>query len=136
MDRETMLKKLKAGLDPIDISIEKWIDIKIGMDIYKKDFYEFTSDNTTCALCEKYYNHGSLFHNRCTDCPLQLIGERCEYNLLSAWRKACIKEDPQIMIDALFKAKEYMKKHQTDEDVILNDFFQNFAVFMIQTAKF
>jgi len=56
MNRTEMLKRLEAGEDPLDLSIEKWEDI----------YYRGTYDEGTfnCALCEIF------FSNCCAECVI------------------------------------------------------------------
>lgn len=46
MNREEMLKRLKAGEDPLELSIQKWKDITNGKGV--------DNGGENCALCEKY----------------------------------------------------------------------------------
>ena len=91
MDRETMLKRLKAGYDPIDIAIEKWMDIK-----ETNDWKNTGLDN--CALCEVYHSNP-----KCKGCPLKFCDVDTVYGLTLENR------DAQIMIDALQKIKKERK---------------------------
>lgn len=50
MKRSDMLRRLKAGEDPLKLTIEKWEDIVKGRG---------RNDGTwNCALCEVYYRNG------------------------------------------------------------------------------
>lgn len=55
--RAEMLRLLKEGKDPLDLSIQKWQDIVDGKG---KD-----TGRMDCALCELYFDDG------CYDCPIQ-----------------------------------------------------------------
>jgi len=57
MNREEMLKRLKAGEDPLDLSIKKWKDVVDRLDRIHQ-FEEFGEEpeagRDNCALCETY----------------------------------------------------------------------------------
>lgn len=55
MEREEMISRLKAGEKPIDLSIQKWIDIRDGKG---EDFSE-----KNCACCHTL--------DDCPDCPIE-----------------------------------------------------------------
>ena len=67
MTREEMLKRLKAGEDPLDLSIEKWKDIVEHLNqISKIEEYnkELQQGANNCALCEVYgysYEHCPVY---------------------------------------------------------------------------
>jgi hypothetical protein len=103
MDRETMLKRLEAGYEPIDISIEHWLDIKKA---WKNGNYApFGSSN--CALCETNKENG------CVNCPLSLIGDQCTQS--SSYEEAIQNLDADIMLTALYKAKKYLQEQKCKE---------------------
>ena len=59
MNREEMLKRLKAGEDPLDLSIEKWKDIVDCLNqIQQVEEFgeELEAGRDNCALCEVYRN--------------------------------------------------------------------------------
>jgi len=92
MNREEMLKRLRAGEDPLDLSIEKWKDIVNHLKSIHRasdfdDNLEAQGDN--CALCE--------VHEGCQSCPVYERTGRgdCggtpywEFNV--AWRRCDLK---------------------------------------------
>jgi hypothetical protein len=93
-----MLKRLKAGYNPIDISIEKWVDIK-----ETGNWTETGSDN--CALCEVYHNKSAF---SCPNCPLKTCGWDSPFHNAGWTRNA------QIMIDALQKIKQDVNSFQKE----------------------
>jgi len=85
-----MLKRLKAGEDPLDLSIEKWKDIVNHLNEIQcvEDFNkELEEGEENCALCEVY---GA---KDCKDCPVyQRTGkEGCLGTPYSEFKWACIK---------------------------------------------
>ena len=57
MTREEMLKRLDAGEDPLDLSIEKWRDIVKHLNgIVKFGEYDWRIEKgrDNCALCETH----------------------------------------------------------------------------------
>lgn len=99
MNREKMLRRLEAGYDPIIVSIEKWEDVKRGD-------AGFGSGAHNCALCETYKNEP------CKNCPLYKINEGCVQKRNSAFYRALRNDDPQIMIDALLRAKKWQDEQK------------------------
>jgi len=97
-----MEARLEAGYEPIDVSIENWM---------RKDFDEHHRDNDgdTCSLCHVHYYNGG-----CHDCPLNMIGECC-YTPDSAYQTAFKARNPQIMLDALYKARAYVDEQKCKE---------------------
>ena len=57
MNREEMLKRLRKGEDPLDLSIQKWRDIVDGKGV--------DDGMKNCALCEKF----NKFEG-CYGCPV------------------------------------------------------------------
>jgi len=102
MNREEMIKRVEAGYDPIDVSIEKWVDIKNG---------KGRDDGTrNCAMC---YTHVG-----CSDCLLAKIGKKC-IDKGSAYDKYYHNKKPenaQLMIDALKKAKRWQEEQNCKGD--------------------
>ena len=99
MDKQTMKKRLEAGYDPIDVSIEKWKDLE-----KKWDNNSAGNKDKSCALCETCFV--------CDDCPLTKIDDYC-LKMNSSWRKAKYHKNPQIMLKALYKAKEWAETQKT-----------------------
>ncbi len=62
MKQREMLRRLKAGENPLELSIQKWQDIVNGKG---KDDAELN-----CALCEVYRNHIEPFTKQCLGCPI------------------------------------------------------------------
>ena len=60
MNRKDMLKRLEAGEDPLELSIEKWRDIVDGKGC------DYGSNN--CALCE--------IVDHCYSCPVNVVTEQ------------------------------------------------------------
>jgi len=99
MDNKTMLKRLEAGYEPIDISIEKWNDFERG-------YVAGVEEEDSCALCH-------VNHMNCSRCPIVLSGEKaCTLSLDSAYHKACIQNDPSIMLDVLYKTKKWIEEQK------------------------
>jgi len=66
MNREEMLRRLQAGEDPLDLSIEKWQNIVDCVNRIRKarEFPEELEQGCgNCALCEAYLG--------CVDCPIR-----------------------------------------------------------------
>lgn len=61
MNRKTMLARLKAGEDPLELSIEKWRDIVDGKG---RD-----SGESNCALCE---THKEGYRVNCEECRIYI----------------------------------------------------------------
>lgn len=71
MNREEMMRRLKAGEDPLEVSIAKWQEI-VKNNGKKPDG---TNDVATCALCETYPE------SDCNGCPVaKKAGEHCCMN--------------------------------------------------------
>ena len=68
MTREEMLKRLKAGEDPLDLSIEKWRDVVKHLNRIT-EFVEFNQEiemeASNCALCFVYARY------KCNGCPVK-----------------------------------------------------------------
>jgi hypothetical protein len=94
MNREEMLKKLVFGINPLEVSIEKWQDIVDG----KGEFL----GRTNCALCERFY-HAGFFISNCNTCPVRLrTGESfCAGTPL---------EDYEAYTDFLFPSEQELKR--------------------------
>lgn len=73
MNRDEMLRALRLGRDPLELSIQKWQDIVNGAGL------DQGGDN--CALCET--------HEHCSSCPILLPGDRrhCLSTPYLRWRK-------------------------------------------------
>ena len=121
MKRKMMLKKLADGENPIDISLEKYEQLKHKLYgwwgiVTPKDI---SAEN--CPLCFLYQKYG-----KCSNCPLKKVGEGCMHHD-SAWKKlnkllsestifgyGYDKTEIHIAIStlmfALKKAKEYEQK--------------------------
>ena len=97
-----MEARLKAGYEPIDVSIENWMRKEFDDD-------DRPADADTCSLCHVHYYNGG-----CHDCPLNMIGECC-YTPDSAYQTAFKARNPQIMLDALYKAKAYVEEQKCKE---------------------
>jgi len=88
MNREEMLRRLKAGEDPLDLSIEKWEDIVNHLKSIRRasDFDEsLEAQGDNCALCE--------VHEGCRSCPVckRTGRENCSgtpyWEFRLAWRR-------------------------------------------------
>ncbi len=101
MNRGNMLNRIEAGDNPIDVSIQKWVDLK----------KRWNSDNArssmTCALCYVYGDSPM-----CVGCPLEKIDDKC-HGIESSWGRACNEHNPDIMLEALYKAKKHVEKSKT-----------------------
>ena len=98
-----MKARLKAGYEPIDVSIEKWMRKDYDDDVDRPN------DADTCSLCYVHYRD-----YKCHECPLNMIGECC-HDGKSAYSRACDKDNPTIMLDALYKAKAYVDEQKCKE---------------------
>jgi len=105
-----MLKRIEAGYDPIDISIEKWLDIEKG---WSSGENPITSAEN-CALCH-------FFAPRCDKCPVCMAGELNCDNINSAYREAKRNRDVYIMLDALDKAKQWASENRYKYNDLLID---------------
>lgn len=118
MNRKTMLKRLKAGDDPIDVSISKWQDIRKKVEQGKiVDLDSIGGDN--CALCHLFHATENSISGRvpCGECPLCKSGQCCNkkgfdlYTCDDFGYTACdrikILRLIDKMIEALNEAKEY-----------------------------
>ena len=105
MTREEMLKRLKAGEDPLDLSIEKWVDIvehlnKISsLEEFDKEI-EMGAHN--CALCETY------FDGSCAQCPVNEVSGKAECQG-TPYEKFKIAEDLEGMRKAAIAEVEFLK---------------------------
>ena len=88
MNREEMLRRLKAGEDPLDLSIEKWEDIVNHLKSIRRasDFDEsLEAQGDNCGLCE--------VHEGCRSCPVckRTGRENCSgtpyWEFRLAWRR-------------------------------------------------
>lgn len=71
MEREEMLEKLKRGEDPLELSIQKWADIKRTLfalieayepkDVIMKEMKKLEQGVLNCALCETYNRRGIAY---------------------------------------------------------------------------
>jgi len=76
MKREEMLRRLKDGEDPLELSIEKWEDIVKHLESIGSllDYDESLDDGAeNCALCE-LYNESDEEHDSCYYCPVNMGG--------------------------------------------------------------
>ena len=97
MDREEMLARLKAGEDPLELSIEKWQDIVEG----KGD--DLTIEN--CALCE-LHNHAE--DDDCLECPIyQATGQRYCYG--TPYQSYCLSSDKEKLLKIAKDELEFLK---------------------------
>lgn len=99
MNRKEMLRRIKAGDKPIDIFIDKWIDILEGIG------YDLLSNN--CATCELYK---FPYHN----CPLdvyKIISDNLQGGCGGYYHTGNMKYyDKQCMLSFLYAVKEEMIK--------------------------
>ena len=68
MTREEMLKRLKAGEDPLDLSIEKWnrvVKHLSGITRFEEYDWEVEMEASNCALCFVYARY------KCNGCPVK-----------------------------------------------------------------
>ena len=103
MNREEMSRRLKAGEDPLDLSIEKWKDIVNHLhEIQSKEEFDdrLEEGHKNCALCQVYSANG------CLNCPIRRVtgAESCLFTPWTDWvvakeagslqdmRKAAVKE--------------------------------------------
>jgi len=84
MNREEMLKRLRAGEDPLDLSIEKWEDVVDHLNkIQTKEEFDsrLEEGHKNCALCEVYNIDG------CLGCPVRRVtgAEGCLFTPWTDW---------------------------------------------------
>jgi len=84
MKRDEMLRRLKDGEDPLELSIEKWEDIVENLESIE-DVVDFNTDletgNANCALCEMF----DVID--CEGCPVAESGsDGCENTPYSLFR--------------------------------------------------
>lgn len=133
MKRKQMIKKLADGENPIDISLEKYRQLKHKL--YGWWGIVNTNDISAenCPLCFLYQNYGKT---ACSDCPLEKVGEGCKHEN-SAWKKlnlllnestvfgyaydiAEIHVAISTLMFALKKAKEYEQKEAQSNRITKN----------------
>jgi len=109
MEREEMLRRLKAGEHPIDVSIDKWNRVKelwealeAGKDVPQPDVY-----GDTCALCEASRVAGCV---SCPKCILYEMGDHCLACDISSWVLAKNSKNAEVMVRALERAKTVLQK--------------------------
>lgn len=116
MNRDTMLEKLEKGINPLDVTIEKWTLMVLwhkerdGNDRPDRSYYV----STTCPLCEvnTIYNE-SCDIIRCNKCLITKYGKPCGYNR-SIWKM--YNEHPSIVTARLMvELVEMIKMRESDE---------------------
>lgn len=110
MTDDEVAKRLEAGEDAFDLSIEKWTRLKQAIQtakLNKKDpgiFNRYIFANS-CALCLIHISdddtecYGNQIHG-ILPCPLATVDQRC--NLYSAWgdfKRNPTEQNAQAMID-------------------------------------
>lgn len=94
------MQKEDKVIEVLESSIKWWTKIRNGRDTYS---YE------KCDLCRyQSSKHGEA--HKCDDCPLKETGNRCRDKDSAYHRFRTKNESPQLMIDALEKALEYIKR--------------------------
>ena len=115
MRREEMLKRLGAGEDPLELSIEKWYDIREHLQrINSFEEYDDTLErgSLNCALC--------IFFRSCLECPVvtkngkRLEYVRCKGTPYSAFRIAVSCQDLDAMRKAADKEIEFLESLRGD----------------------
>lgn len=116
-----------TDIDLIDHSIRKWeglLDLELyGLSLNKPGHYVKQNepsgksvllfDGESCALCQEYYDE-----DNCDQCPLSIsIGKACDRasNTGPGLFRNGLYDDPQIMIDALKKARELVIEKETKQ---------------------
>jgi len=96
MNREEMLRRLRAGEDPLDLSIKKWEDIVSCLSrVQSAGKFDYALDvaGRNCALCEVYGSKG------CEGCPVyeRTGGVACVRTPYVAWLLAKMGKSLQEM---------------------------------------
>jgi len=100
MTRDEMLKRLKAGEDPLELSIQKWRDIVEGKG-------EDLGINN-CALCEKFENCQACFNYCGMDCLSGPYQDWLKQTVVSSETEKFPenKKPAQAMVDYLISKRE------------------------------
>ena len=108
MTREEMLKRLEAGEDPLDLSIEKWADLieHLNKITNLKEYDErLEKGQYNCALCELYLD------NTCAKCPVKTAtgSAECRKTPYRHFWCAWISENLEAMREAAIAELEFLK---------------------------
>jgi hypothetical protein len=117
MEREDMIKRIKAGDSLVDICLDKYREVqcKITND---EDIDVFDVGERTCALCYKFL----CSEGGCGNCPLTKARHKCtQYE--SAWRKLYAmvrdeegtKEEKQNAVDDMISDLKDAKEYEVQE---------------------
>jgi hypothetical protein len=122
MTREEMLKRLKSGESPLELSIDKWNRIVDAHRSGKTVDYEFYCGRT-CALCEVFRK--DIVTNPCVDCPYyRFYGIACddkvkghwfEYSYIHTCSNVVLENSAVDMKNALIKIKLGELKKKIEE---------------------
>ncbi len=109
MDREEMLRRLHAGEDALELSIEKWDRIVDSFRLYYGPrIWGETAGGGACAQCKEYNKEEDIFKT-CETCPYRKkYGHTCD-NSTGHWRLfiMCPKEaTAKGMRDALIATRK------------------------------
>lgn len=112
MQRAKMIRMLKAGVDPLEVSQEKWREIRRSVE--RSDYKRADRQNDNCALC--HINHGCC--DKCVlkscNCDPPTVYFRAAEALslkLDRWGAATItKQEVLEAIDNMIDALEDLKK--------------------------
>ena len=77
-----VIRRLDAGEDPLDLSVEHWEEVCAADTIETE---EVTADY--CALCTSYGDNGDWAHE-CDKCPMFIAGYGCQELSSSPWYDA------------------------------------------------
>jgi len=107
MNREEMLRRLRAGEDPLDLSIEKWKDIVVYLQKIQsaKEFDESLEEGMrNCALCETFRD--------CKGCPIfeETGTSDCKNTSYYDFQAAWDKNDLVGMLSAAKRMLELLEK--------------------------
>ena len=115
MNKKEMIEELEKGKHPIDVSLQKWIDIsKVSSINERRARHQFDEGKDNCALC--------YFYKNCDVCLLSLhykvaCDESINYSGMKSYEKKYKRDfyaqyretgDAQIVISALIKLKEIL----------------------------
>ena len=98
MDKATMLERLEAGDNPLELSIKKWEDILTEIEATREPLCESDMGTANCALCEIYRNR-KPYIEMCKGCPI----------LIKTGRKECDGTPVKWSTSTVSKAKKRAK---------------------------
>jgi len=115
MTPEEMFKRLKAGEDPLDLSIEKWVDIVEHLNkITRFEEYNWRLElgSFNCALCQIYSRY------ICNGCPIKKASGHsgCNETPHRSFHKAWLTKNLESMRKAAIAELEFLKSLKEQKD--------------------